>query len=85
MDVLRLGVIPDSRCRLPDVRPQRRFRRRPFRQPQPGRRQRDKFFGRGGIKLADETEDEIEAALHAVRGGRAAPIAGRRRRRGSAG
>ena len=30
-----------------------------------------KFFGRGGVKLADEIEDEIEDALHAVRGGRA--------------
>ncbi len=32
-----------------------------------------KFFGRGGVKLADETEDEIEAGLHAVRSGRARP------------
>jgi phosphoglucosamine mutase len=35
-----------------------------------------KFFGRGGIKLADETEDEIEAALPAVRGGPARPDSG---------
>lgn len=26
-----------------------------------------KFFGRAGVKLPDETEDEIEAGLHAVR------------------
>jgi phosphoglucosamine mutase len=32
-----------------------------------------KFFGRGGVKLADETEDEIEAGLHDVRSGRARP------------
>jgi phosphoglucosamine mutase len=32
-----------------------------------------KFFGAGGVKLADETEDEIEAELHAVRSGRARP------------
>ena len=43
-----------------------------------------KFFGRGGVKLADETEDEIEAGLHAVRSGRAPPIA-RWQRPGSAG
>jgi phosphoglucosamine mutase len=30
-----------------------------------------KFFGRGGVKLADEIEDEIEARLQAVRSGRA--------------
>src|SRR5580658_2534974 len=30
-----------------------------------------KFFGRGGVKLADEIEDEIEAGLHAVRSGHA--------------
>src|SRR5277367_6510216 len=35
-----------------------------------------KFFGRGGVKLADEAEDEIEAALHAVRNGRARPDTG---------
>jgi phosphoglucosamine mutase len=28
-----------------------------------------KFFGRGGVKLADETEDEIEAGLKAARSG----------------
>jgi phosphoglucosamine mutase len=28
-----------------------------------------KFFGRGGVKLADETEDQIEAGLHAVAAG----------------
>jgi phosphoglucosamine mutase len=30
-----------------------------------------KFFGRGGVKLVDEIEDEIEAGLHAARSGRA--------------
>src|SRR5579859_6184173 len=35
-----------------------------------------KFFGRGGVKLPDETEDEIESALQAVRGGRARPDTG---------
>jgi phosphoglucosamine mutase len=30
-----------------------------------------KFFGRGGVKLPDETEDEIEAGLQAVRDGHA--------------
>jgi phosphoglucosamine mutase len=32
-----------------------------------------KFFGRGGVKLADETEDEIEDRLKAVQSGRARP------------
>ena len=32
-----------------------------------------KFFGQGGVKLADDTEDEIEAQLQAVRSGRARP------------
>src|SRR5271154_3781053 len=32
-----------------------------------------KFFGRGGVKLADDTEDEIEAGLQAARSGRACP------------
>ena len=45
-----------------------------------------KFFGRGGVKLADEAEDEIEAALLAVaRRPRRDRIPGRRRRPGSAG
>jgi len=30
-----------------------------------------KFFGRAGIKLPDDTEDTIEAELHAIRGGAA--------------
>jgi phosphoglucosamine mutase len=34
-----------------------------------------KFFGRGGVKLADEIEDEIEARLQAVRSGRAQAVA----------
>jgi hypothetical protein len=37
---------------------------------------RDQFFGRGGIKLAVETEDEIEAALQAVRASRECPDSG---------
>jgi phosphoglucosamine mutase len=32
-----------------------------------------KFFGRGGVKLADDTEDEIEAGLQAARSGWARP------------
>jgi phosphoglucosamine mutase len=32
-----------------------------------------KFFGRAGVKLHDETEDEIEAHLHAVGRGTASP------------
>src|ERR1700723_3162599 len=35
-----------------------------------------KFFGRSGVKLADEAEDEIEAALQAVRSGRVRPDTG---------
>jgi phosphoglucosamine mutase len=36
-----------------------------------------KFFGRGGVKLADETEDEIEAVMGGVRHSSGAPVFGR--------
>jgi phosphoglucosamine mutase len=36
-----------------------------------------KFFGRGGVKLPDDTEDEIEAAMSGGRNSSGAPVFGR--------
>src|ERR1700722_14460093 len=76
VDVLRLGVIP-----TPGVAHLTRALHADFcvvlsASHNPAADNGIKFFGRGGVKLADEAEDEIEAALHAVRSGRARPDTG---------
>ena len=76
VDVLRLGVIP-----TPGVAHLTRALNADFgvvlsASHNPAADNGIKFFGRGGVKLADEAEDEIEAALHAVRSGRARPDTG---------
>jgi phosphoglucosamine mutase len=76
VDVLRLGVIP-----TPGVAHLTRALNADFgvvlsASHNPAADNGIKFFGRGGVKLADEAEAEIEAALHAVRAGRARPDSG---------
>jgi phosphoglucosamine mutase len=76
VDVLRLGVIP-----TPGVAHLTRALSADFgvvlsASHNPAADNGIKFFGRGGVKLADEAEDEIEAALLAARAGRARPDAG---------
>src|SRR5580704_5387288 len=76
VDVLRLGVIP-----TPGVAHLTRALNADFgvvlsASHNPAADNGIKFFGRGGVKLADEAEDEIEAALQAVRSGRARPDTG---------
>src|SRR6202021_1327439 len=76
VDVLRLGVIP-----TPGVAHLTRALNADFgvvlsASHNPAADNGIKFFGRGGVKLADEAEDEIEAALLAVRAGRARPDTG---------
>src|ERR1700733_10498149 len=76
VDVLRLGVIP-----TPGVGHLTRALNADFgvvlsASHNPAADNGIKFFGRGGVKLADEAEDEIEAALLAVRAGRARPDTG---------
>ena len=76
VDVLRLGVIP-----TPGVAHLTRALNADFgvvlsASHNPAADNGIKFFGRGGVKLADEAEDEIEAALLAVAGGRARPDTG---------
>ena len=86
VDVLRLGVIP-----TPGVAHLTRALNADFgvvlsASHNPAADNGIKFFGRGGVKLADEAEDEIEAALHARRAAAArARTPGSRRRPGSAG
>jgi phosphoglucosamine mutase len=76
VDVLRLGVIP-----TPGVAHLTRALNADFgvvlsASHNPAADNGIKFFGRGGVKLADEAEGEIEAALHAVRAGRTRPDTG---------
>jgi len=65
---LRLGVIPHARGRVPNGRARRRVRRDavgPATTPPPD--QRDQVLrARGGLKLPDAAEDEIERRLAAV-------------------
>jgi phosphoglucosamine mutase len=76
VDVLRLGVIP-----TPGVAHLTRALNADFgvvlsASHNPAADNGIKFFGCGGIKLADEAEDEIEAALQAVRTGSDRPDTG---------
>jgi len=76
VDVMRLGVIP-----TPGVAHLTRALNADFgvvlsASHNPAADNGIKFFGRGGVKLADEAEDEIEAALLDARGGEARPDTG---------
>src|ERR1700735_2227243 len=76
VDVLRLGVIP-----TPGVAHLTRALNADFgvvlsASHNPAADNGIKFCGRGGVKLTDEAEDEIEGALLAVRAGRARPDIG---------
>jgi phosphoglucosamine mutase len=76
VDVLRLGVIP-----TPGVAYLTRALNADFgvvlsASHNPAADNGIKFFGRGGVKLPDEAEDQIEAALLAAHGGRARPDTG---------
>ena len=76
VDVLRLGVIPTPGVAYLTCALNADFGVVLSASHNPAADNGIKFFGRGGIKLADETEDEIEAALQAVRGGPARPDSG---------
>jgi phosphoglucosamine mutase len=67
VDVLRLGVIPTPGVAYLTGALKADFGVVLSASHNPAADNGIKFFGRGGIKLPDETEDEIEAALAAVR------------------
>src|SRR5450755_2023257 len=71
VDVLRLGVIPTPGVAYLTEALNADFGVVLSASHNPAADNGIKFFGRGGVKLADEIEDEIEARLQAVRSGRA--------------
>jgi phosphoglucosamine mutase len=77
VDVLRLGVIPTPAVAYLTGALNADFGVVLSASHNPAADNGIKFFGRSGIKLPDETEDQIETTLHAVRSGAAAsPVAG---------
>jgi phosphoglucosamine mutase len=78
VDVLRLGVIPTPAVAYLTGALNADFGVVLSASHNPAADNGIKFFGRAGVKLADETEDQIEAALLAVRSGAGAtsPVAG---------
>jgi phosphoglucosamine mutase len=69
VDVLRLGVIPTPGVAFLTGALKADFGVVLSASHNPAADNGIKFFGRGGVKLADETEDDIEAGLHAVASG----------------
>jgi phosphoglucosamine mutase len=69
VDVLRLGVIPTPGVAFLTGALGAEFGVVLSASHNPAQDNGIKFFGRGGVKLADEVEDEIEALLHAPEGG----------------
>jgi phosphoglucosamine mutase len=71
VDVLRLGVIPTPGVAYLTGALNAEFGVVLSASHNPAADNGIKFFGQGGIKLPDETEDAIEAELHAIRAGAA--------------
>src|SRR5450755_1637418 len=76
VDVLRLGVIPTPAVAYLTKALDADFGVVLSASHNPAADNGIKFFGRGGVKLPDDTEDAIEAGLLAARSGRRRPDSG---------